>query len=265
MPSAGIEPTSSRPQRDILTTGRQRPKACKFLPDISEQAAGPGAYHVSVTLMHTAASTLNIFVEMRKLPLSKRSGTPEKGKRLAKQRSLIDQVEQCDRNGQYELDISKLDLSVWPNETVLVPGIKIQNAENNKITTMPNLEHFRALTVLNLSRNKLEDVNELRFGSIVALKQINLSRNVLTSLPTDITRLTLLEELNISYNKLTVLPDGIGMLRSLHTLDASYNLLTDVGDSLETVNSLQHLNLLGNEQLNFEELGIRTRRLHEKV
>lgn len=200
---------------------------------------------------------------MRKLPL--RTPKNDKPKKEIKQKTLLDQVELCDRNGQHELDISKLSLSVWPNETVLVPSLRILNAEKNSLVSIPALDHFKALTQLNLSRNRLEDISEVRFGSIVALKTINLSHNALTHIPAEITRLTLLEELNISYNKLAALPEGMFQLKSLSTLDASFNVIVSVGDELESLNLLINLNLMGNDGLIVEEIGIRTRRLHEKV
>jgi Leucine-rich repeat (LRR) protein len=182
-----------------------------------------------------------------------------------KPRSLLDQVEYCDRNGQHELDISNLGISAWPNETVLVPNIRILNVTKNRLAFLPALDHFRALTDLDLSRNSLSNVNDVRFGSIVGLKRINLSRNNLSTLPADLTRLTLLEELNISYNKCICLPDGTHNLKSLCTLDASYNMLEEVGDMLEQLALLTTVNFQGNDSLNVEEMGIRTRRLHEKV
>ena len=186
-------------------------------------------------------------------------------KAVVKSRSLLDQVEYCDRNGQHELDISRLNLSVWPQETVLVSSIRILNAEKNELEVLPNFDHFRGLNELKLSRNKLSDVHEVRFGSIVGLRKIDLSRNCLTSLPADITRLNLLEVLNIRQNKIKALPDGIGSLRSLQELDAEYNDLQDVGDALERVATLESINFLHNDNLDVENLGARTRRLHEKV
>ena len=201
-----------------------------------------------------------LFCKMMKL-----SSKVKKEKKVVKPRSLLDQVESCDRGGQYELDIASLGMTVWPQETVLVSNIRILRAEKNKLVSMPCLDHFRALSELNLSRNCLTDVGELRFGAIVGLRKIDLSKNCLTSLPSDITRLTLLETLLLRENKLKALPDGMEALRSLRELDVSFNQIEVVGDVLEGLVHLDSANFTHNLTLDVDSMGPRTRRLHEKV
>lgn len=189
----------------------------------------------------------------------------EMKKKSSKPATLLDKIEECDRGGQYELNISGLGLVVWPQETVLVSSVKKLNVEKNQLTVMPSLEHFRGLLYLNLSRNELTDVSLVRFGTLLGLKSIDLSRNQLTTIPTDLTRLPFLEELHLQRNRIRSLPDGMGNLRSLRDLDMSFNCLVEVGDGLEQLPNLENVNFLHNLELDVEKMGIRTRRFHEKV
>ncbi len=182
-----------------------------------------------------------------------------------KSKSLLDKIEECDHGGQFELNISGLELSAWPQESVLVPSIRILDAKKNLFTSLPSLDHFRGLVELNLSRNLLTDLVDLRIGSLVGLKKVDISRNALISLPIDIARLQFLEVLCVNRNKLVSLPENMSNLKSLRELDCSYNQLQQVGNVLETLACLEEVNLLHNDSLDVNKLGLRTRRFFEKV
>ena len=130
---------------------------------------------------------------------------------------------------------------------------------------MANLEMFRGLQEIDLSRNVLIDVTKVKFGTLQRLKKLDLSRNLLETLPSDITNCPSLEQLLIHRNKLSSLPEGMGNMRSLIILDASFNLIVSVGDELEELFNLQELNLTNNDRLFTEDMGTRTRRLFDKV
>lgn len=200
----------------------------------------------------------------RALPKDDAGSTMSK-KKGTKSTSVMDRIEECDRNGQYNLDLSNLHLSDFPKEAVLVGAIKYLNIHKNKIVQMPTLEAFRGLIDVDLSRNMLMDLSQVRFCALKNLKKVDLSRNALEHLPDDMTMCASLETLIIHRNILQSLPDGISNMRSLVVIDASFNNIKKIGSSLENLFNLEELNLTNNEELDTEDMGTRTRRLYDKV
>ena len=79
------------------------------------------------------------------------------------------------------------------------------------------LSQLRYLDILDLSRNELTSLSsEIR--KLTRLTTLNLSHNQLTNIPSEICNLTRLTTLNLSYNKLTNLPSEIGKLTNLNGL-----------------------------------------------
>lgn len=199
---------------------------------------------------------------LRKAAKSGGSGSPSKSKNRSP--NVLDRIEECDRSGQYELDLAHLNLSEWPRETIIVPSIHILYAYHNRFTTIPNLGMFRGLEVLDLSRCSLTNLDEVGFVAFHNLHKLNLSRNNLKTLPADIVKLFALEELLVDRNQLLEFPKDMQTLRTLRLLDASFNALTNVGTALDKLPSLEDLNLTANPNLDLVTLGTRTRRLVDK-
>lgn len=89
-----------------------------------------------------------------------------------------------------------------------------------------NLEGASNLTLLNLAFNHLQNVDKAWFTPLVNLKHLNLSYNLLTTLPAGLTH----------------------DLKALHTLDLSHNHLPKLTASWFGEESpLQHLNVSGNQ------------------
>ncbi|XP_074650891.1 leucine-rich repeat-containing protein 59-like [Tubulanus polymorphus] len=107
-------------------------------------------------------------------------------------------------------------------------------------------------------RDKLEDnvldlsLNELSVvpvKEIAALKQgthLDLSCNLITSLPDSFCELTHLVKLDLSKNQLVSLPQAFGNLRNLRRVDLSGNNLVTLPVGLGHFKSLQWLDLKGN-------------------
>jgi Leucine-rich repeat (LRR) protein len=189
----------------------------------------------------------------------------KKGDTENKSSSILDRIEHCERNQRIALDISSLSLSMWPDEVSLMDSIKILEAQNNQLSHIPSLETFRSLVELNLSRNKLTDILGLRLENLINLRKLNLSRNQLHTLPPVITKIFLLEVLIIDRNQIKEIPHDMSELKELRVFEASYNNITEVGDAFDNNPKIDELNLSFNNSLKIENMGERTRRLHEKV
>jgi Leucine-rich repeat (LRR) protein len=78
-----------------------------------------------------------------------------------KSADLLDRIALCDKDGQFEADISMLDLEEWPKELVIVPRIRVLLAFRNRFTSIPSLQQFRLLEELDLSRNQLKSIDSI--------------------------------------------------------------------------------------------------------
>jgi Leucine-rich repeat (LRR) protein len=96
-----------------------------------------------------------------------------------------------------------------------------------------------------LSHNRLAALPP-SFASLVALRKLNLSANVLQALP-DLGRMTRLAELDLHGNELAELPAGVGQLAHVGRLDLRHNSLRTV-PGLQGMAALREL-YLGNNAL----------------
>ena len=85
------------------------------------------------------------------------------------------------------------------------------------------------------------------FVGLNNLKDLSLSYNQLTSLPSSIVNLTSLRYLYLEHNELTSLPPTIGNLTSLRYLYLEHNELTSLPSSIVNLRSLGYLNLSSNQ------------------
>jgi hypothetical protein len=129
--------------------------------------------------------------------------------------NLLDRLEECERGGQFTLDINGLSLGEWPKETVIVTGINTCLAYNNCITEIPSLEEFRNLEHVSFSRNMLTQLSSCNISFCNRLRYLDISRNELSELPTDITSLPLLSTIVANRNNIKSLPEGMSQMRSL--------------------------------------------------
>jgi len=202
---------------------------------------------------------------VRKITLSNRQTRRVKKDGKKKSNNLLDRIEECEKFGQFDLDISHLGVSEWPPELLILPRVRNLKAHGNKLSLLPNLaSSFKQLETLNLSRNMLVTLDRIEFNLLSFLKHLDVSRNHLTSLPAVIVKLPLLTHLLCDQNKLSGFPENMKEMRSLQVLSASSNQIVVVGESLENVPNLQDLNLANNPQLEVKSMGTRARRLHEK-
>ena len=82
------------------------------------------------------------------------------------------------------------------------------------------------LTVLDVSNNRLEQLDHAELHKLNALVSLKLSNNKLTTLPTNFSHFRQLRSLNLSSNNFTEFPEHICSLKSLVDLDISFNKLS---------------------------------------
>eukprot|EP01113_Clastostelium_recurvatum_P003709 TRINITY_DN11622_c0_g1_i2.p1 TRINITY_DN11622_c0_g1~~TRINITY_DN11622_c0_g1_i2.p1 ORF type:complete len:710 (-),score=168.62 TRINITY_DN11622_c0_g1_i2:34-2163(-) len=133
--------------------------------------------------------------------------------------------------GQYSADLSSCLLTdeclssphviAWTRDSAasLTCVWEISLARNCLRNDIPDIIGiFKWLNVLDMSRNQIENLSGDVFKHLRSLRSLNLSYNMLSSLPTQIVSLRELRELRIDHNSLTCLPPEIGTLVKLEEL-----------------------------------------------
>lgn len=214
--------------------------------------------------------------------------------------SLIGEVIFLDNLKYLDCRYNNIHNSDIPPELFTLKSLEIIDFSHNNLTDVPkNIESCPALTTLNLSNNKIDNIKENTFLDLNRLQSLNLSYNKLNSLPTSLGRLINLKVLNISGNpfneiklrlveKLKSLETlsmrntsrenqnmpNLSSLTNLVELDLSCNKLTRVPDDITWCSKLKRLNIsenrleklperFGDSFLSLESLNISDNKLNE--
>ncbi|KAI0743632.1 adenylate cyclase-like protein [Daedaleopsis nitida] len=110
-----------------------------------------------------------------------------------------------------------------------------------------SVRHCRTLQWLDLSCNRIADLEDAELYQIPQLRHLKLQNNRMESLPGYFPRLRELRDLNISNNKFKHIPAGVCELRTLVDLDASFNSISELPDELGQLLELDHLIIVGNQ------------------
>ncbi|KAI6658542.1 Ras suppressor protein 1-like [Oopsacas minuta] len=102
----------------------------------------------------------------------------------------------------------------------------ISDENIGSLTELPGICSFTHLTRLNLSHNRLDELDPNIF-SLSNLEYLNVFNNNLEELPGELRDIPKLRELNAGLNRLVQLPRGFGSCPSLQVLDLTYNNLTN--------------------------------------
>uniref|UniRef100_A0A3Q3JSG4 PDZ domain-containing protein n=1 Tax=Monopterus albus TaxID=43700 RepID=A0A3Q3JSG4_MONAL len=183
-----------------------------------------------------------------------------------------------------ELDISKNGIQEFPDNIKCCKGLSVVEASVNPITKLPDgftqllnltqlflndafLEYLPAnfgrlskLRILELRENHLKtmpnDLSTDMFSSVwvrtqtlltLTLRYLDLAKNRIETLDTEISGCEALEDLLLSSNMLQHLPDSIGMLKKLTTLKVDDNQLTSLPNSIGSLSLLEELDCSCNE------------------
>ncbi|KAK4032391.1 phosphatase 2C-domain-containing protein [Parachaetomium inaequale] len=115
--------------------------------------------------------------------------------------------------------------------------IKYTNNEARKLP--PSLSWANKLTYLDVSNNRLEQLEHADLGGIAGLLKLNLANNRLSHLPAYFGAYSVLRTLNVSSNFIEKFPAFLCNLESLVDLDLSFNLIGDLPDAIGNMRSLE--------------------------
>lgn len=150
-------------------------------------------------------------------------------------------------------DIVSLNLS--QNLALSVPKDFITNCINlkeikftgNEARTLPaSLSSASRLNVLDLSNNRLEEIDHAELQKLSSLVSIKLANNNLSRLPNNFAHFRQLRSLNISSNNFKELPEQVYNLRSLCDLDISFNKISSL-PRIASLTTLERLWMTNND------------------
>lgn len=155
-------------------------------------------------------------------------------------------------------DIISLNLS--RNLSLDVPRDFIQSCKqlrdikfnNNEARKLPlSLCRAAKLTYLDVSNNRVEQLDNAELDTLTGLLKMNLANNRLTHIPPYFNAYQSLRTLNISSNFLDTFPKFICELQSLVDLDLSFNSIGELPDGIGQLKNLEKL-LITNNRLGSE-------------
>ena len=150
-------------------------------------------------------------------------------------------------------DIMSLNLS--RNLSLDVPRDFIQSCKqlrdikftNNEARKLPlSLGRAGRLTFLDVSNNRLEQLEHAELNGLTGLLKMNLANNRLTHLPPYFGAYQSLRSLNISSNFLDKFPPFLCQLHSLVDLDLSFNAIANLPDEIGNLKNLEKLLITNN-------------------
>jgi len=96
-------------------------------------------------------------------------------------------------------------------------------------------------------KDKVYTLSSLATANKDSVFKIDLSKNHLTSLPTEIYRCKNLTDLNLSKNKIEMLGDSLSVFQNLRSLNLAHNKLKAISYGVFTLTSLTNLSFASNQ------------------
>ncbi|MEM8637445.1 MAG: COR domain-containing protein [Cyanobacteria bacterium P01_G01_bin.54] len=159
----------------------------------------------------------------------------------------VRRIEEADREGAKELDLSGWGLTELPEVITSLTQLQRLYLDNNQLTELPEvITSLTQLQRLYLDNNQLTELPEA-IAALTQLQRLDLNNNQLTELPEAIAALTQLEELYLEDNQLTELPEAIASLTQLKWLELNNNQLTELPEVITSLTQLQRLDLNNNQ------------------
>ncbi|KAJ4290661.1 hypothetical protein N0V88_006408 [Collariella sp. IMI 366227] len=122
--------------------------------------------------------------------------------------------------------------------------IKYTNNEARKLP--PSLSRASKLTFLDVSNNRLEQLEQAGLDSLSGLLKLNLANNRLSQLPAYFGAFSVLRTLNISSNFLEKFPAFVCDLETLVDLDLSFNLISDMPHEIGKLKNMEKFVITNN-------------------
>ncbi|KAH7326525.1 adenylate cyclase, ACY [Stachybotrys elegans] len=122
--------------------------------------------------------------------------------------------------------------------------IKFNNNEARKLP--PSLSRAGRLTFLDVSNNRLEQLEHAELNTISGLLKLNLANNRLKHLPPDFGTYQSLRSLNISSNFLDTFPPFLCSMTTLVDLDLSFNSIASIPNEIGNLRNLEKLLITNN-------------------
>lgn len=120
---------------------------------------------------------------------------------------------------------------------------------SNEAWRLPSsLSLAQRLTMLDVSNNRLEQLQQAELWKLSGLVSLKLSNNKLTSVPPYFGQYHALRSLNLSSNNLQDFPDAVRQLTTLVDLDFSFNSISNIGN-LGSLTNLERLWATNNKLL----------------
>ena len=113
---------------------------------------------------------------------------------------------------------------------------EIKYTSNEAWKLPPSLSLAGKLTMLDISNNRLEQLEHANMDRLSGLVSLKLSNNKLSSVPPYLKTYHALRSLNLSSNSLMEFPDALRDLVTLVDLDVSFNQISTMGDVSALVN-----------------------------
>ena len=105
----------------------------------------------------------------------------------------------------------------------------------------PSLSLASRLTFLDISNNKLEQLEHAQLEKLTSLVSLKMSNNKVSKLPPSFGRFKDLRSLNLSSNYLNTFPEFLCDLSSLQDLDVSFNAISEMPEGIGKLSSLEKL------------------------
>lgn len=136
-----------------------------------------------------------------------------------------------------------------PPEVTFLKDLSSLDVSHNKLLSLPSLAPLKRLAFLSVASNPMSTLPD-DLGACAALRVLDASACLLTSLPLSLNAAKELAELHVAGNpSLTALPDGLEQLEHLEAIVATSCGLRRVPVGLAGSRSLVRLELAGNKDL----------------
>ncbi|GMK57027.1 hypothetical protein CspeluHIS016_0308670 [Cutaneotrichosporon spelunceum] len=153
------------------------------------------------------------------------------------------------------LNISRNPMTDIPLDFIQAcTSLKELRMSNMALKRVPaSIRESKTLARLDLSSNRIADLESSRLHNIETLTSLKVQNNRLSSVPSYFLQMSALKYLNISNNSFEDFPTIVCEMSNLLDLDVSFNNIKALPDAMVNLQSLERLICIGNEITEFPE------------